>query len=118
MLYKEQKVVTFLLHLQNLGSWLSRGVGEKEMFPFYFYMFEICVSWQISNLMSSVAGCRDSGRIELNQAGVYKVSQEEKSTQSMFMHRDRAGVDVVAVSCSGSVFDHLLKIQGKERVQA
>lgn len=70
VLYKRQKVVTFLLHLQDLGSWLSRGVGEKEMLPFYFYMFEICVSWQTSNVMSSVVGCGDGGRIELNQTGV------------------------------------------------
>lgn len=36
----------------------------------------------------------------------------------MFMHRNRAGVDMVADSCSDLVFDHLLKIQDKDRIQA
>jgi len=36
----------------------------------------------------------------------------------MFMHRNRAGVDVVADRCSGSALDHLLKIQDKDRDQA
>ena len=32
----------------------------------------------------------------------------------MFMHRNRAGVDVVADSCSDSVFERLLKMQDED----
>lgn len=65
-LSKGQKVVICLFYWQDLGSWLPRGVGRKEILPFYFHMLEICVSWQTPSLMPSVAGCRYSGRIELN----------------------------------------------------
>lgn len=51
--------------LSGLRVWLPRILGGKDV-TFSFYMFEICVSLQILNLMSYVWGCRYGGKIELN----------------------------------------------------
>ena len=60
-----KKVVISLLFLRDSGSG-SQGLLRGKDVTFYFYMFEICVSLQTPNLMSSVSGCRYGGEIELN----------------------------------------------------